>query len=125
VAADAGTGPSDRISFSAPAGDAGHVAIWVVAANEREVRGTELTDLVRDCGEHRVRRRAARDERSYAPKGGLLLDKRVQVVTGLRVGDRCRDELRERGQALLGPVAEPIFGGWRTRSSRPTGAPRR
>lgn len=45
-------------AFSAPAGDAGHVAIWVVAANEREVRGTELTDLVRDCGEHRVRRRA-------------------------------------------------------------------
>ena len=40
VAADSDTGPGDRLSVSAPAGDAGDVAIRVVAADEREVGGT-------------------------------------------------------------------------------------
>jgi hypothetical protein len=73
------------------------------------VRSAGLADLVGDRFEDRVRRLAACDERGYAPKGGLLLDQRVQVLARLCVGDCGRDELCERGQALLGPLGKPVF----------------
>jgi len=61
--------------------------VRLVPAENREVDPEEPPGLLRDAGEHVLRRSGPGDECRHVPEGGLLLGEGPQLHTGLGVGD--------------------------------------
>jgi hypothetical protein len=70
-------------------------------AHVRHIYEKQPPDLLRDCRKCLLRRRPGGDERGYAPQRRLLLGQPGDPGATLRIRDRRRDELRERGEARL------------------------
>ena len=75
----------------------------VVPADQADVRARDdAPDLLGDRGEHLGGRRSPSDQRRDSLQRGLLAGHALQFYPRLRVRDRRRGQLRERGEPLLG-----------------------
>ena len=76
--------------------------VSVVADELDPLQPQEARDLLDDGREDLLRRGAGGDERGDPSERGLLVAKAADLVVRLCVRDRGRDQVRERGQPLLG-----------------------
>src|SRR5438477_8102155 len=91
----------DSRNLLAPVPDVGGGSIAVVA-QERALDASEQTaGFFGDLGEHVLREDFLGDERPHPPEGGLLVEEPLYTVTGIAVGDRGREKLREARQPVL------------------------
>jgi hypothetical protein len=96
-----GPPPAEVRGELARGGDDRGGSIGLVADEPDEWHPEQPGDLGGDRGEHVARRDGPGDERRDAAERGLLRRESFQLVARLGIGDRRRDEFRERSDALL------------------------